>query len=146
MELHCPKMNDEAPDHDSLDALLEGWREPMIREDFSQSVIKAADIVPVVAEVYEDSSEPNIGVGFFGNPLQQGLAAAACLALLLTAILSTLRTAVSDPNDLVEQALDSDDAVTELNRLIYWEELANADSLEAMDNADMAMLLFATGG
>ena len=138
-------MNDEAPDRDSLDALLEGWREPMVREDFSQSVIRAAHI-PLVAEINEDSSEPNIVVGFFGSPLQQGLAAAACLVLLLTAILSTLRTAVSDPNDLVEQALDSDDAVTELNRLIYWEELANADSLEAMDNADMAMLLFATGG
>ncbi len=137
-------MMNDTHDNDSLDVLLDGWREPMIREDFTSLVTLAVQEAPKLVE--KDEKVSKVVLGFFSDPIQQGLAAAACLALLLTAISSTLRTDVSAPSDLVEQGLDSDDAVTELNRLIYWEELANADSLEAMDNADMAMLLFATGG
>ena len=137
-------MTQNPHEFDSLDARLDGWREPVIREGFTQSVVRAAQCVPHLVE--SETTQENVVTGFFADPIRQGVAAAACLAFLLTAISSTLRPEVSVPSDFVEQAVDSDDAVTELNRLIYWEELANQDSLEAMDNADMALLLFATGG
>ena len=135
-------MNDlEKPDQ--LDALLENWRQPEVRPDFTASLLEE---LPAQEgdDVREVASSPKITVfpGFSGSGAVMG-AAAAVLLLLVVALTHTSRIAMED--DLVELEGYSNDAVSELYRLIHLEGLASSEDWSA-EEADTALLLFATGG
>jgi hypothetical protein len=70
-------------------------------------------------------------------------AAAAVLLLLIIGLAHSSRVKLE--SDLVELDSHSDEAISDLYRLIHLEELASMDDL-APEDADMALLLFATGG
>ncbi len=131
--------------HDSLDALLDGWCEPVVRPDFTRSVVMnlpEQEVVPETGAGSDSSSKILVLPNFFGPSTLMG-AAAAVLLLLVIALTHTSRIAME--SDLVELEGYSDDAVSELYRLIHLEGLAGSDDLSPED-ADTALLLFATGG
>ena len=122
---------------DQLDALLEGWRQPKIAPDFTASLIQRLPVQerPEMSKVL---AFPSI----MGPSGVMG-AAAAVLLLLVVALAHSSRAKLE--SDLVELDSHSDEAVSDLYRLTHLEELASTDDL-APEDADMALLLFATGG
>ena len=123
---------------DNLNALLDGWREPVVRGDFTQTLL--ARLPDQDLEVVESPK-----IAFFPRVLGPSTvmgAAAAVLLLLVIGLTHTSRRAMQ--SELVELEGNSEDAMSELYRLIHLEGLAGSDEL-APEDADMALLLFATG-
>lgn len=134
-------MNDlEQPDQ--LDALLENWRQPEVRADFTSSLL--GQLPAQEGGSAEESQMPKITAfpGLSGSGAIMG-AAAAVLLLLVVGLTHTSRKVMED--DLVELEGYSDDAVSELYRLIHLEGLASSEDWSP-EEADTALLLFATGG
>ena len=121
----------------SLDALLEKWAPPVVRGDFTSTLL--ADLPP--QEAQETSPKLISFPAVFGPGAVMG-AAAALLILLVIGLAQSSRAKLE--SDLVELDSHSDEAMSELYRLIHLEGLASMDVLEPED-ADTALLLFATG-
>ena len=121
---------------DKLDALLDGWREPVVHGEFTQKLLANLPQQEAV-----ESPKIAFFPRFFGPSSVMG-AAAAVLLLLVIGLTHTSRVAME--SDLVELEGNSDDAMSELYRLIHLEGLAGSEEL-APEDADMALLLFATG-
>ncbi len=120
-------------EQDALDTLLARWNEPSVRDDFTQNVIAEAKRTP---------QRGGTVIAFPFSP-RVAMAAAAVFVIALITLFS-LRQDESVPavTESVEwPSAESDDAVTELNRLIFWEEFTG----DNVDNTDVALLLFATG-
>jgi hypothetical protein len=124
---------------DTLDSLLDGWREPVVQVDFTQTLL--ANLPAQEVSVFESSPKIAFFPRVFGPSTTMG-AAAAVLLLLVIGLTHTSRMTME--NDLVELEGNSDDAMSELYRLIHLEGLAENAEL-APEDADMALLLFATG-
>ena len=122
---------------DQLDALLEGWRQPRVAPNFTASLLQR---LPV--QERPEASKVLAFPAITGPGSIMG-AAAAVLLLLVIALAHSSRAKLE--SDLVELDSHSDEAMSDLYRLIHLEELAGADDL-APEDADMALLLFATGG
>ncbi len=121
---------------EQLDVLLQGWRQPKVAPDFTASLLQR---LPV-----QERPENSKLVAF---PAIMGpgsvMGAAAVLLLLVIGLAHSSRVKLE--SDLVELDSHSDEAMSDLYRLIHLEELASMDDL-APEDADMALLLFATGG
>ena len=132
-------MNEEIHDP-ALDALLEDWRVPVVRTDFTKQLVSELPVQdqPEVTQASKIISLPNL----FGPGTVMG-AAAAILLLLVLGLAHFSRVQLE--SDLVEQDSQSDEAVSELYRLIHLEGLASMDEVTP-EEADAALLLFATGG
>ena len=127
----------EQRNEEQLDGLLQGWRQPKVAPDFTASLLQRLPVQerPETSKViaFSDIMGPGSVMG----------AAAAVLLLLVIGLAHSSRVRLE--SDLVELDSHSDEAISDLYRLIHLEELASMDDL-APEDADMALLLFATGG
>lgn len=120
-----------------LDALLEGWREAEVNPYFTGSLLRS-----LPAQDRPDQAKIVSFPSMFGPGSVMG-AAAAILLLVVIVLAQSSRTKME--SDLVELDSVSDEAISDLYRLIHFEELAGMEDL-APEDADLALLLFATGG
>ena len=127
----------EQRNEDQLDALLEGWRQPRVAPNFEATLLQR---LPV--QERPEASKVLSFPAILGPGSVMG-AAAAVLLLLVIGLAHSSRAKLE--SDLVELDSHSDEAMSDLYRLIHLEELAGTDDL-APEDADMALLLFATGG
>ena len=118
---------------DRLDALLNGWRQPNVAPDFTASLLPS---LPV--QERPETSKVLAFPAIFGPGGVMG-AAAAVLLLLVVGLADSSRAKLE--SDLVELDSHSDEAMSDLYRLIHLEEFTTAP-----ENTDIALLLFATGG
>ncbi len=118
-----------------IDALLDGWRNPQLREDFTQTLIRH-----LPEQEHDETSSKVVPFAAFGPGAIMG-AAAALLLLLVVALNFSSREALK--SDLVELDSYSDEAVSELYELIHLEGLLGAEDLSP-EETDAALLLFAT--
>ena len=123
----------EQQNEDRLDALLNGWHQPKVAPDFTASLLKN---LPV--QERPETSKVLAFPAIIGPGGVMG-AAAAVLLLLVVGLAHSSRAKLE--SDLVELDSHSDEAMSDLYRLIHLEELTTAP-----EDADMALLLFATGG
>ena len=127
----------EQRNEDHLDALLEGWRQPRVAPNFTASLLQR---LPVQERPETSKVLAFPAITWPGSIMG---AAAAILLLLVIALAHSSRAKLE--SDLVELDGHSDEAMSDLYRLIHLEELAGTEDL-APEDADMALLLFATGG
>lgn len=127
----------EQRSEEQLDVLLQGWRQPKVAPDFTASLLQR---LPV--QERPENSKLVAFPAIMGPGSVMG-AAAAVLLLLIIGLAHSSRVKLE--SDLVELDSHSDEAISDLYRLIHLEELASMDDL-APEDADMALLLFATGG
>ena len=133
-------MTERDPQEKRLDTLLDGWGQPVLKEDFKRSLL---------ANLHPEKVGETSRLAGLARVLGPSAALAAAAVLLLVVLALTYRPPVAitkgDVVELKETKGYSYEAMSELYRLIHLEGLADTEELSPED-ADTALLLFATGG